>query len=362
MSFVLFVEPIMFGADPRIQDNKFIVAAEVSEAEAQKDQRLAEELLRDQRTRISRHGVQAMVLRLRDEPNPHAQYGSKGDAIFPNNSISFHNFTDAEGKITRRLVILYPMSTYRRGELPKAQLIDKLEAAAEEGLIELVDLRGFEEAGRCLEGTGALNFSADGRYVYMSRSGRTDDEVLDIVCAPENLNIPPERRFVFSSSIPSSRRAEEDVIYHTNIVGWCGRGVCAWGLEFMHFDSDAGAERFYNHLEQAYQLVLQLNEEEVKGFAGNSIEHILNYEDGTEVHVLCMSETAERALQEEHYQALAEWYGGRENLLSFYGEVLERRTGGSIRCTQAASVTHGDTVPAEGEKTILEVCGIKEKS
>ncbi|CCW66453.1 unnamed protein product [Phytomonas sp. Hart1] len=356
MSSVLFAEPILFGADENIKDNVFIASAQVEKAEALKDQALVQELLHDLRARIRAKGVDARILRLVDEPDGRRVYATKGDAVFPNNAISFHNFTTPTGEVNRRVVFLYPMSPCRRGELPEEQLLAKLRRSAAEKRIELVDLRGFEGENRCLEGTGALNFSHDGRFVYMSRSGRTDDALLDVICGAEYLNIPKERRFVFSSATP---RAEggEDVIYHTNVVGWCGKRIAAWALDLLRFESDNAQKAFYEHLLREYDCVLKLSVREIQSFAGNAFELTGRTPDGAELPFICISQTALDNLDPKTRKLLERWYGP-ENVLGFQGDVLERRSGGSIRCTMAASLTIGSEFPSALERSVLEHVGI----
>lgn len=92
----------------------------------------------------------------------------------------------------------------------------------------------------------------------MSRSSRTDDGIFQIVCNEENLNIPPKNRFVFRSALPG-KNGGENVVYHTNVIGWCGKGICAWGLDFMQFDNEGEKEAFYHHLEEEYECVIKLS-------------------------------------------------------------------------------------------------------
>lgn len=78
---------------------------------------------------------------------------------------------------------------------------------------------------------------------------------------------------------------------------------------------------------------------------------------GNEHRFLCMSDTAQKNLHFKTRRRLEEWYGA-SNLLTFYGEVVERRTGGSIRCLMCLSITHGDAIPSAGEHSIFEIANI----
>lgn len=363
MSFVLMVEPVCFGSKPEItEDNKFISASHVSNAQAGSDEAQAFSLLKEIADRVTYEGVPTEIIHLRREPKCFLpEYTDKGDAIFPNNSISFHNFTNESGKVVRRLVIIYPMSKYRQGELPKRQLLKKLFTLAEQRSdVEILDLREYEGRGRALEGTGALVFSHDGKYVYMARSRRSDEGLLDIICRPEYLNIPPENRFVFDAWLPQPSGNGDDQVYHTNVVGWCGRDVCAWCLEALKFPTADERDRFHNHLMENYEEIISLSPSEVRCFAGNVFEFATN-RYSSERRFLCISESAWASLAQPHVDVLNKRYGAK-NIFHFFAEAVERRTGGSVRCLLGASITHGPVIPGKSEKTLLELAGIAENA
>lgn len=353
---ILLIEPIKFGSSINIKDNSFASTVSVSTSQNETDHCQALHVLSDLRERLREHHCSVHLVRLACEKKRDTLYKDKGDAIFPNNYISLHNFVDAEGNITRRVAILYPMSTYRQNELADDQILHRLEKASSDGTIQLVDLRSYQSEGRCLEGTGAINFSHDGRFAYMSRSQRTDSEIFDIVCSPENLNIPAENRFCFTSAVPKPDRSE-NLVYHTNVVGWCGKGICAWGLDCIRFDSEEERLRFHRHLEQEYTCLIRLSQAEIESFAGNSLEIATRDSESKEHRVLCMSKTAFDGLSRKNRQSLEGWYGAR-NLLSFYGDTIERRTGGSIRCLMCSEIAHGPSIPASNQTTLLDAAGI----
>ncbi|ORC93751.1 uncharacterized protein TM35_000016280 [Trypanosoma theileri] len=366
MTTVLMVESRFFGAVNKSKDNKLATTPEVSESQSQQDNSMIVAVEKEIMEKLEKDiGAKVIYLPINNEPrSTRAFFDGKTDCLFVNESISAHHFTDNQGKITRRVVILYPMGKGRRGELPKAQLVNKLTKTvqqSEDAGLELLDLRDLEAKGKVLEGLGALNFSYNGKFVYMALSGRSNEEVLDIICSKENLNIPEENRFVFTAVLPRLPNADgvvtgEDVITHTSLVGWCGKGICAWGFEFLRFPSEEKQEAFYHHLEVTYQKMLNLNAEEIRAFVGNAYE--LAYRVGDEErHVLCISDSAMKALQRRNLKALEEWYG-RENIIIFYADVVQRRAGKSVRALISAPVTHGEVLPAPGQKSALEVAHV----
>ncbi|ESL05372.1 hypothetical protein TRSC58_06981 [Trypanosoma rangeli SC58] len=210
---------------------------------------------------------------------------------------------------------------------------------------------------------GAMNFSYNGEFVYMALSLRSNEEVLDVVCSPEYLNIPKEKRFVFTAVVPrfaeNGHKIGEDVVHHTNLIGWCGKGICAWGLEFLRFPSEEKKNAFYEHLEERYKKILNLNAEEIRAFAGNACEISVSTDEG-ERHVLCISNLAINTLRDRNLKILKEWYG-QDKIFIFYGETLERRAGTSVGGLICRPVTHGEVLPARGHVTALEVARVDEK-
>lgn len=361
MSFVLLVKPLEFGSNPRILDNKFIIHQLLNPEEYAKEQADAFQLLSHLSQKIRGKGIPTELIDLGNEPTQeHHLYKGKPDAMFPNNSISFHNFTDENAKIVRRLVILYPMSLHRRGELPKHQLVEKLldlfKKCSED--IQILDLRHFESQNMVLEGTGAMIFSHNGKFVYMCRSERANEKLLSLVCRPEYLNIPPENRFVFDSTLPHLDGSDMgDPVYHTNLIGWCGKGICAWCEEITKFSAKHDQERFQRHLRTDFDKVLFLSPKEIHFFAGNSFELTGNsVGSATPSEFLCLSQTSWDNLSEEHEEVLLSHYGS-ERILRFNADTVERRTGGSVRCLLCASVTHGSD-PASSEPTLLKMAGV----
>ncbi|CAD2214856.1 hypothetical protein AGDE_08315 [Angomonas deanei] len=354
MSSILFIEPIACALSSKAKCSPLVVSTRVSSTQMDNDKSQLCSLIETAgQLLMANHNIYSHTVRLNHESKAHKRlYEDKGEAAFARSSISFHDFTDEEGNIVRRMVVLYPITPGRQGELSVRQLLAPLEEAAEEegNALELVDLRGFQETGQYLEGMASVVLSADGRFAYMSLSARSDEEVFDILCEEENFNIPPENRFVFSSEVPLLVKNDYNEIVpdlnkmealpHTNVLGWVGKGICAWALDNLVFESEEEQERFFRHLETEYEVVLELNEAELRAFAGDAVE--LACPDGG--RILVLSETSKAALTREHLRALEEWYGA-ENIVTFYGTVVERRFGASLPSCMAVSNTHGPVPP-----------------
>ncbi|GET92413.1 hypothetical protein, conserved [Leishmania tarentolae] len=351
MTSVILVNPIAFGPDPKTKDNALIQSMHVSNAKADMDRSqvcaLVTELESFFKTDCS---IPTVVIHQSREPKAfRGPLEDRGESVCVADSLSLHNVVDNNGVIERHLVVFYPMNPLRQGELARKQLVDHITKAAEENVaIELIDLRPFEEEGKYLEGSGSLIFSPGGRYVYTAVSQRSHPDVLEALCRPENLNIPPENRFFLrcKSAIP-----------HTNLMGWCGTGICAWAISSLIFDVEEEEVAFYNHLSTAYSCVLELGEEELKKFAGSALEVPVQPQNGSEGnahYILVISETALAGLTAKNRELLIGWYG-KENVRSFYGEVLERRCGTSLPSCIASSYTLGSRPPLPSQPSTIEL-------
>eukprot|EP00796_Vickermania_ingenoplastis_P004359 gene4359-3170_t len=341
MSSVLFVEPMRFFANKKAARNPFCrPMKDVSATTESMDTGKVCTLLVELGEKLEKRGVASRKVVLSAE--------KKGEAVLAGHTMSVHNFTDDQGNIVRRLVVLYPVSPFRQEELAKKQVDQPL--SADESEVEIVDLRGFQKSNQFLEGTASVVFSADGRFVYMARSARSSEAVLDVLCSEENLNIPKENRFVFDAAVPTK---DGDVpVEFTNVLGWCGNGICAWCLDFIRFDDPEEQERFYSHLEQEYEVVVELTPEETLAFAGTAFEVTSPNGDSA----LFLPETAKKALSLNSNKAIKKWYGN--SIVPVYSEVLERRCGTGVPSVMVLSQTHGPRVPAANQKSTLAVLGI----
>ncbi|AAZ10721.1 amidinotransferase, putative [Trypanosoma equiperdum] len=367
MSTALFVQATFFNTDNKSTDNKLMTTAAVSHNQSSQDNIMVVNLQKELQKRLEEDaGVKTLYITMGGEPRfNRALFENKSMALFVGDSMSIHHFTDDYGRITRRLLILYPMTFSRREEIPKQQILKKVEKAANQPEdncgIEVVDLVELQKKHVYLEGQAAACYSYNGEFVYMALSGRSSEQVLSIICAPENLNIPNEKRFVFTAVLPhrskeNGRVIGEDVIPYTSLVGWCGKGICAWGLEFLRFPSEKDQEAFYEHLENNYSKVINLDESELRAFCGNAREVAIAHGNG-ERRVLCISHQALNALRPFKRQMLEDWYG-LGNILPFYADVLERRAGRSVGSLVSVPVIHGEVLPLPGELGVIEAAKV----
>lgn len=369
MTTLVSLQALFFNPGKKARENKLVASVAVSENQSQQDHCAVASLQDEILTRCEKElKLRTIPLKLSEEPrSTRCLYEDKGNAQFLNDALSVHHFTDESGTILRRVVILYPMSKGRQGELPKFQLLRKLEKAlaAEGGCpIEVVDFRKFEEEGKFLEGLASMTFSHDANFVYMALSPVSDRDIFDAVCARDALNIPQKNRFVFTVAFPrlpsdKAKISDDEILNHTSLAGWCGKGICAWGFDLLRFASEEEQEAFYQHLEVTYQKIINLSVEEIRAFAGNAFEVAAPTGNG-ERRVLCIADSAFRALNYRSARILKEWYG-EENIFLFYADAVHRRCGTSIRGLVSVPVVHGPVLPYADQESALEVARVHEK-
>jgi hypothetical protein len=250
----------------------------------------AVEILRDA-------GVEVFVAQ--DTPFP-----EKPDAVFPNNWISFHS----NGEL-----ILYPMEARNRRCERRLELVFELQQKL--NFSQVFDLSYFEEKSMFLEGTGSVVFDHENKKAYAAISSRTNEEVLNELCAHLNYN-------------PILFHAEDELgqaIYHTNVI------MCVVA-NFVVICLDAitkASERVLvlESIRNSGKEVLDISMHQLKNFAGN----MLALKNREEEPLLVLSATAKESLNQNQLNFLSE----RIRLVVLPIETIETIGGGSARCMLA---------------------------
>ena len=226
--------------------------------------------------------------------------GHTPDAVFPNNWVSFHQ----DGT-----VVLYPMMAENRRSERRPDIIDSL--AGHFIIRRRLDLTKAEVQGRYLEGTGSIVFDHVNRVAYANRSPRTDEGLLDELCAELDY-----RPFLFDAADKSGK-----AIYHANVLLALGEDlaiICSACL--------ATADRLglLGVLEHDGHRIVDISYEQMHCFAGNAIQ----LENTKGEKILVMSESAFRSLNRDQLRLLE-----NSNTLLFSGlSSIESIGGGSARC------------------------------
>jgi hypothetical protein len=233
----------------------------------------------------------------------------KPDAVFPNNWVSFH----ADGT-----VVLYPMQAENRRNERRPEIVEAVTRELGFRVIRTVDLTAHERHGRFLEGTGSLVIDHRARVAYAARSLRTHDDVAREWGAALGYEI----------ELFDAADAAGAPIYHTNVL-------LSIGSRFAVLASAALAARdrarIVARLRDGRELI-EIDEREMRGFAGNVLEVGSWDEHLGDLHVLAMSRTARATLAPAKFARLSATV---DTVLAAPIDVIERHGGGSVRCMLA---------------------------
>ncbi|POR49985.1 citrulline utilization hydrolase CtlX [Bosea psychrotolerans] len=224
------------------------------------------------------------------------------DSVFPNNWFSTHSGGH---------VALYPMFSPSRRRERRQDIVEMLKQRYR--VQDVIDYSGLEQDGVYLEGTGAMVLDHIERVAYAARSNRTNEVALERFCT--HFNFEP----VMFDAVDAQGRA----IYHTNVLMCIGTDFCLIGLSTIR--DAARREEIAGRLAETGRTVIDLDHEQISGFAGNAIE--LQGRDG---RVVALSSRALAALRPDQLVTLERSVA----LLPLDVPTVEL-AGGSVRCMLA---------------------------
>lgn len=231
-------------------------------------------------------------------------FPEKPDAVFPNNWISFHS----NGEL-----ILYPMEARNRRCERRLELVVELQQKL--NFSQVFDLSSFEEKFMFLEGTGSVVFDHENRKAYAAISSRTNEEVLNELCAHLNYN-------------PILFHAEDELgqaIYHTNVIMCVGTNFVVICLEAIALASERLL--ILETIRNSGKEIVDISMSQLRNFAANML--VLN--NGEEENLLVLSATAKESLNQNQLNFLSE----SVRLVVLPIETIETIGGGSARCMLA---------------------------
>jgi len=291
---VVMIRPFRFYPNPETaSDNAF--QREIAPADGDTVSKAAQEEF-DRTVEILR-GAGVVVHVFEDTVSP-----EKPDAVFPNNWFSTH----PDGRIA-----LYPMYSPARRNERRRDIIDELGKLYR--ISALVDYSSYEQRGLYLEGTGSLVLDYVNRIAYVSRSKRSDRELVARFCGD----------FSFESTLFESVGDDGRPIYHTNVMMCIGSQFALVGLDLI---TDSGErETIRRRLETSGRKVIELDRTQVANFAGNALELRNDSEK-----LLVLSRRAAEALTTEQRNEIER----HARLLPLDLPTIEL-AGGSARCMLA---------------------------
>ncbi len=229
------------------------------------------------------------------------------DAVFPNNWFSVHSTADG-----KRTLVLYPMlAPNRRAERQVELLTTELESAGFE-VSATVDLSGWEDKGKYLEGTGSLVLDRVNGVAFAVLSPRTDPDVLDDF----------EKQLGYTTVRFHSVDKNGKPVYHTNVVMSMAQEFAVICLESIEDQNERN--NLVEVLKKQGKEIVPISLEQMYHMCGNVIE--LEAEDGGKV--LLMSETAFNNFTPEQKSVFEKYC----TILPVSIPTIERIGGGSARC------------------------------
>jgi len=178
-----------------------------------------------------------------------------------------------------------------------------------------IDLTGFEEEGKYLEGTGSMVLDRDKRIAYACLSPRTDLELLEKFCAEMNY-----RSVVFHSV---DRNGQP--VYHTNVM------MCVadkYVVICMDTIKDPAERRLVEKsIDHSGKEIISITIDQMNHFAGNMLQ-VANTKGKK---FLVMSSQAYHSLTAKQLEKLENYNPVLHSPLN----TIESNGGGSARCMMA---------------------------
>jgi hypothetical protein len=285
---LLMIEPAAFQCNPQTLLTNHFQHHATEEVEAKRIHHQAVLESRALRDALVEHGV--CITTFKGLPQC-------PDDIFPNNWVSTE-----EGTYN-----LYPMLVENRRLERRADIIQWLEKSYR----LKHDYSAYEAQGLILESTGSLIRDNVHRKVFVCRSARADEALVQQWCKDNG----------YTPVVFDALDGEGFPIYHTNVMMYIGTGYVGVCLEAIpHDQRDAVVQQMQQHHE-----VIELSLAQISRFCGNALE-VRNTQGQ---RFLVMSQQACDALDTEQRQRILAHVNG---IISSPLETIEYYGGGSARC------------------------------
>lgn len=225
------------------------------------------------------------------------------DSVFPNNWFSTHH----DGRI-----LIYPMQSALRRKEKRMDIFETILPAAGFHIHSIINLSGFENENKFLEGTGSMVQDHRHKMIYACISPRTSEEPLKKVS-----EILGYKYSLFHARIDGKE------IYHTNVMMAIGNGFSVICSEVLDKQNQ---KKIMDLLSSAGEILI-ISPDQLKNMAGNMLMTINNRKEQ-----LCI-------LSHKAFNSLLP--GQKRQIEKFAMPVvcniptIEKTGGGSIRCMLA---------------------------
>jgi hypothetical protein len=237
---------------------------------------------------------------------------AKPDAVFPNNWVSFHS----DGT-----VVLYPMLAPNRRAERRLDVLTAVETRLNFRRRRLLDLTGYEQEGRFLEGTGSLVLDHVQRIAYACRSARTDPSLVRIW----------SQQMDYEPVLFDAKGSDGTPIYHTNVLLSIGSD---WAVVCADAILAADRSRVLQGLGKARE-VIEIGLPVMAQFGANILELRAPLLSAGPQRLLLLSETARAAFERQEPQGWGRLRHAVERLVAVPVPTIEAIGGGGVRCMLA---------------------------
>ncbi|CDW88545.1 amidinotransferase [Stylonychia lemnae] len=239
------------------------------------------------------------------------------DAIFPDWFTTHKNDDIPEG-----VFILYPMKHHSRQLERDQEIIEELS----KNYKHFIDLSGWEEKGKALEGKGSLVFDYRNQKIYCSLSPRACGEVVaDLIVQWNKISQKQYRSVTFTSY---DRKG--NIVYHTDCILTLLNDhavICVTAIKDKKERKRVLIELSNPPINNKPYQILEIDRHEVEGMCAN----MFNLVDSEGRNCIIMSDRARRTYDPEKFQELQENY----IVLVANIDMIELVGGGSTRCMLA---------------------------
>ena len=239
------------------------------------------------------------VIVVEDTINPYTP-----DSIFPNNWVSFHEDGTA---------YLYPMQAENRRLERREDILNHLKDTF--NLKHIVDLSGYENENKFLEGTGSMVPDRENKIVYVCISPRTNTDVLALFCKQAGYTA------ISFDAVDEHNKA----IYHTNVLMCIGSKFAVICMDSIPNPHEKVLVK--ESLLSSQKEIIEISFEQMNQFAGNMLE----VQNKAGESLIVMSQAAYNSLLESQKNSLKK-YG---KLVYADIRTIEDNGGGSARCMMA---------------------------
>lgn len=245
---------------------------------------------------LKANGVDVVIAE--DTPSPETP-----DSIFPNNWFSTHE----DGTL-----MLYPMyAANRNQESYKPALYQTLHSAFAPKYI--TDLRNYREEGLLLEGTGCLILDRIHKIVYVCRSERVSEPLLEVFCTERG----------YKAIIFDALDRDGLPIYHTNVMMALAEKFAVICLESIR---DEGQRALVvENLRNTGHDIVDISLDQVYKYAGNMLSIRSKNSD---TPLIVMSKQALDSLRPDQIRQIESY----ARILAPSLTTIETLGGGSARC------------------------------